>query len=153
MAEPTTETTEKTTQCADGACVLPQQAPTPEDELWTARMAAYEDQARALTALTVPDLRAKLAANESLTVVFSRKSCPWCQVLMPNLVLAQAATGKTVYYVDTLNTLSDPVLKAFRDEYEISFVPTLLAFRAGQVGAKYDGDRSIADVQLFLQNN
>ncbi|WP_063516153.1 hypothetical protein [Schleiferilactobacillus harbinensis] len=106
MAEPTTETTEKTAQCADGACVLPQQAPT-----------------------------------------------PWCQVLMPNLVLAQAATGKTVYYVDTLNTLSDPVLKAFRDAYEISFVPTLLAFRAGQVGAKYDGDRSIADVQLFLQNN
>lgn len=149
MTETKTAAVTAATQCADGACSLPK--PTPEEELRHSREAAYMDQAQHLTPLTVAELDKQRAAGHRVTVMFSRKTCPWCQVMMPNLVLAQAAAGQSVAYVDTLATPTDAALKAFRDQWGIKYVPTLLVFQDGQVAARYDGDRSIADITAFLK--
>jgi predicted bacteriocin transport accessory protein len=153
MAEEKTATTVQTAQCAAGACEIPQKALTPEEELSNAREVAYEDEVTELTAITVADVQAKIDRQEKFVVLFSRKNCPWCQIMLPSLILAQKATGREVYYVNTINTPTDKVLKAFRDDHDIQYVPTFLAFANGQLQAKYDGDRSVADLSQFLQEH
>ncbi|RMC51182.1 conjugal transfer protein TraF [Lactobacillus sp. ESL0225] len=56
---------------------------------------------------------------------WGKKSCPFCRAFVPKLTEISQKRHIEIYYIDTTNTDTDPILKKMRKHFKVTGVPCL----------------------------
>ncbi|MBM7635450.1 hypothetical protein [Streptococcus saliviloxodontae] len=82
-----------------------------------------------------------------------RPTCPYCRAFLPKLVKALKNSQTTVYYIDSQKH-SGQTLQAFRDRYDLPYVPNLAVYQNQQQTKKLDSTSraTVAKLTSFLSH-
>lgn len=92
----------------------------------------YERNVRYFVPTDIKEVRAKIQEGDDFLLYLGRESCPDCEDFVPTLNQVAKTLRIPVYYMDSTGTKEHKELKAFREEYDVESVPTLLIFQKGR---------------------
>jgi thioredoxin 1 len=99
----------------------------------------YEEVVSNFIEITAQDVENRLAKGEKTILFIGKPTCPYCQKFVPKLENVRQQNGLTVHYLNSLNTPSDPELKALRDKMTVPLVPQVVTI---------DGENSFTNLNI-----
>lgn len=92
----------------------------------------------------------ELALGEDLVLFVGRATCPYCQRFAPKLAEVALEKGVRVRYLNSEDANDFSAITAFRAQYQMPTVPSLLVARAGQVKVVSDSSLTKEAIADFI---
>lgn len=108
----------------------------------------YEDKVSKFNELTAVDAIKRINGNEQFFLYLGRKNCPDCQEFVPKLYNLAMAKKLSVYYVDTINSKDDELIK-LRGKLGVETVPSF--YFVSQQIFKLDSERE--ELSNFVEDH
>ncbi len=87
---------------------------------------AYEKTVNNFVELNAQQVEERLANGEKTILYIGKPVCPYCQRFVPKLDNVREQNDLTIHYLNSLNTQTDPEIKALRDKMEVPLVPQVV---------------------------
>ncbi len=87
---------------------------------------AYEQTVLNFVELNAQQVEERLENGEKTILFIGKPVCPYCQKFVPKLNHVRENNELTVHYLNSLNTQTDPEIKALRDKMEVPLVPQIV---------------------------
>lgn len=97
---------------------------------------AYDENVKDFTTITMEEVKEKMNKKETFFVYAGFRNCPYCRALSPWLKAAVEEKKLEVFYLDTQG--DNPDFNEFAGGLGIEYVPSIFAFKEGEVKATDD---------------
>ncbi len=86
----------------------------------------YHDTVSNFIELTAEDVADRLANGDKTILFIGKPTCPYCRKFVPKLNNVREENNLTIYYLNSLETKTNPQIQALRDKMDVPLVPQVV---------------------------
>lgn len=99
----------------------------------------YQEVVKHFHELSIEEVEERLQKGEKTILYIGKPTCPYCQRFVPKLNHVREQNQLTVYYLNSLDTPTNPAIQALRNRMEIPTVPQVVTI---------DGEDSFTNLHI-----
>lgn len=109
---------------------------------------AYSEAIKAFHPISTADAEKHLALEELTIIYIGRENCPYCRKFVDKLSKLAPKIAAPIYYIDSI---ADPNIEAFREEYRIVTVPGFIVNKEGELDVRCDSSMPEEEILAMVQ--
>lgn len=112
------------------------------------KKAQYEEIVQNFQELSAADVEERLEKGEKTILFIGKPVCPFCQKFVPKLDKVRQENDLTIHYLNSLETQTNPAIKALRDKMEVPLVPQVVTIDGENMFTNLKIDSSASEETL-----